>query len=140
MWVLKNYYAAPQAAYYAIPNLGIISVPFGLRLKVRCYKLLPMFYRQTTVVVEVLFQIRKCTLNLVIRVRHTDTICSLICEEIRQVIVNTIRHRPYSPMEVTCFTIFMRGALVEKLFVTIFPISIVAFKVFLLLMSYFVYQ
>ena len=134
MWVLKNYYAAPQAAYCAIPNLGTIKVPFGLRLKVCCYKLLTMLYRQTTMVIEVLFQIRKCTLNLVIRVRHTDTICSLICEEIRQVKVNTIHHRPYSPMEVTCFTIFMRGVLVETLFVTLFPVCIVLFKVFLLLM------
>ena len=106
MWVLKNYYAAPKAAYYAIPNLGTIKVPFGLRLKVCCYKLLTMLYRQTTMVIEVLFQIRKCTLNLVIRVRHTDTICSLICEEIRQVKVNTTHRRSYSPMKVTCVHLY----------------------------------
>ena len=132
--MLKNYYAAPQAAYYAIPNLGTIKVPFGLRLKVCCYKLLTMLYRQTTMVIEVLFQIRKCTLNLIIRIRHTYTIRSLIRKQIRQVSQYYSSPSPDSPMEVTCFTIFMRGALVEKLFVTLFPVCIVLFKVFLLLM------
>ena len=50
--------------------------------------------RQTAMVVQILFQISECTLNLIVRIWHTCTVLFLIGKKIRQKEVNASHCRP----------------------------------------------
>ncbi len=55
---------------------------------------LAVLLRQSAVVVQVLFQIGECTLNLIVCVRHSLTVLRLIGEEIWKVEIQTVHRSP----------------------------------------------
>lgn len=77
---LKVIYAVPQIAYYAILKRRLISGYFLSHQKV-CYdKLSSMIDRESTMIIKILLQIRKCAFYLIISIRHSSAFMLLECK------------------------------------------------------------
>ena len=95
------------------------------------YKSFPVLLRHSRVIVQRLLQVGKSSLYLVVRVGHSRTFRTLKSEQIRQVKINAVYHRPYLSVEVATLAVLVRNTLVQELRVSLFPSRIFCFKALL---------
>ena len=66
-------------------------------------------------IIEVLLQVCKCTLNLIVRVGHPFTFRSLISIQVRQIIIQTIHRRSEPAMEIVRLAVFVNSSSIQML-------------------------
>lgn len=104
------------------------------------YKSFPVLHRHSCMIVQRLLQVGKSPLNLIVRVGHSCTFGTQKSEQVRQVKINTVYHRPYLSVEVTTLAVLMRNALVQELRISLFPSRISCFKTFLCQVFHFTHK